>query len=354
MRKEVLGFAATAVLIGSAAIGCRNESQIPTIENTPAVVRTVSAESPKTQWDSLPAVDRLNKLLAKDYPSFSDFARQKEVTLATAQAYCEQTDCNVPASEMAESVHYVNSSEFISKLQEELKKDLTSEEKEHEKRSRLAITNSRNEIYINLFLLDLVIKEITNSQPEIIKELGNKDLITAYEISMLAHEFTHKNFPNIQPIKFDGFSIRFPGKQDPIDFETLDRFTIEGRDSQGVPYFIDGGDEAIIDRAARIVVEKKIGLPYISTPEYVSGSVLVRKLNGMAKISDDEFLKYVNGKLPSEDLLRKWGAHKLNKGLTDLKTGVLVLRGIGLAVQGFISFKDAETDINRYLNITNQ
>jgi hypothetical protein len=351
-RLTRVGYAALMVGLMTVSNACANDPKFPTSESKPGISTTISPDSEKAQWESLLAIERLNSLLAKSYPTFPDFNRQKEVTLATAQAYCEQTHCNKPPDEMARAVRYLEEDDYITMLaEEEYKRPLTKEEIKMEKESRLATTIPNGNTYINRALMETLSKE-NKGMPEVVSQLDGQDFDTLFEISIGAHEFTHRNSKK-QSKKFDSFSIELTNAEGPINFDTLDKFKIKGKDSGGNPKFIVGGDEAIVDLATKIIIEKKMGLKYFSAPKYILGGLLVIKLNIMANIPDEEFLNYANGKLPSEKLLKKWGAFKYDTSLTDLKAGVLALRDIGLAVDGFITFPSAETDINRILKLEN-
>lgn len=352
MRNEILRFAATAAIIASGTLStsCNQETQQPTIDSRPGISSPSVPDLQKQSWNKLPAKDRISRLLQKDYPDFSGFNRQKEVATATSQNYCEQTRCGLSPEQIARDIYYVDSNLFIQALMPEMpNKTLTPKEIDKEKATRLAITNSNGQIYINQELMDEVINDMTDNDPDTIKQLGSKDLRTAYEISILAHEITHKNkLTKKIPDNFDGFSLGLPGEPERIIFNILNGFQIEGKNPSGDAKFIVGGDEAITDRAARIIVEKKMGLPYLSIPEYIRGSILVRRLNSIADVSDDDFLSHVRGELSQSQLLEKWGAHRIgafNTG-SDLKAGILTLAEIGLAVQGIIGFQEVEQGIN--------
>lgn len=347
--------AAAALGIVVFSTDCADQRTAP-VEDV-AISRSLTSESPKTAWETLPAIERLKKLLSKEYPVFIGFDRQKEVTLATAQAYCEHTKCNVSFEELIRKTHYIDEKTYVEKvIKEESIRRLTPEEiKEIEKTRKqgFALASSSGEIYINKDALNRSVETISVKQPDIIRQIGNKDIRTVEEINIQVHEWTHENRSNAkeEPITFDGFSIRLPGRQSPVNFDILDNFDLQGKDSQGVRYFITGGNEAITDFATLILVRRKMGLYYRSNPYYGQGANLIEKLNKMADISDEEFLRHVNGELSSVDLLIKWGAFKRDPSRTDLKEGIRALTMVGLAVQGLIVFQDAERDINLRLKL---
>ncbi len=339
-------------VMGLIACSADNAAQpiTPTIDNNRLnVTRTLTPESQKASWDSLSPIVRLKKLLYKDYPQFEGFDRQKEVVIATAQAYCSVTKCIVSAQDLSSSVQYLEPAEFIINLQEKFKSSvMTPEEARFEIETRLAVTTyDKEKILVNQKLLKEIIEYKKSEDPNLIARLGYEDLETAFEISMLIHEFTHKNTIRNRN-KFDGFSMKFPNKTDAVSFDILDEFIIEGSDSTKRPFYIMGGEEAIIDLAARMISEKRMGLKYISfDSSYETGADLIEYINSIAEMPDEEYLNYVRGNLQPSKYIEKIGSFR-KKGWeksTNFKKGVLTLAEIGIAVDGIFNIKKTEESI---------
>lgn len=331
MNKETfVRFAATVALVGSAAFPAACNSQDPTIESPNKTSVAQTAES-NFQWNNLPARERLRRIATKDFPSFTDFNRQQEIILATVQEYKNQTAWDLSTSELVKSIRYLSEDDFISEVSRELGRTFSASEIAEEKRSRLAITTADGKIFINQDLVAIAANDIKL----------NYDPRTILEISALSHELTHKN-KKTKSITFK--TLTMFGK----DFDTLNGFKIEGRDSQDKRVYLLGGEEAITDHAASIIVGKKMGFPYIAT--YVQGEELIAMLNRIANISDEEFLMYVQGKQPQYKLLEKWGALRTGKlnSEENLKNGILTLTKVALATQGLIDFQAVEREINNY------
>lgn len=302
-------------------------------------------ESPQQSWNNLPAIERLNRLLQKNYPSFSDFNRQAETTLATAQEYSKQTGYTSP-DRLASAVHYVNEDEFISEFDKDGKDrgqiSLTKDQIDEYKKSTSAFTTLGGEIYINQ---DLIEEQINN--PDIIQQTGNKDIRTLLEICLQIHEINHKN-TKLENISFEEFSLRLPGDPVSIKYTKMNGFKIGGIGPQGNLTYLSGGNEAITDLAAFNIVNKKMGFRYLTSPKYAGGSNLIKMHNNIANVSDEEFLKHVRGDLPQSQLLEKWGSHKIETPNTrsNLRKGISTLIEIALATQGFVNFLDVEKNIN--------
>ncbi|MBI2049494.1 hypothetical protein HYT32_01075 [Candidatus Roizmanbacteria bacterium] len=334
-------FLGSVVALGIAnfSSGCERDSA-PTIDNKPPVSGALTSESPKEAWEALSPIVRLEKLSYNDYPIFEGFNPQKETTLATVQLYCQQTKCNFSASaiELANAVHFIGEEEFNQKRQEAFGADIDSAH---------GILNFNKRIYINQTFMDNFINETTNNKPDVINELENKDLRTAYIVSFLAHELALINIlPTEQHIFFDSFSITDPRvKEETIEFNRFYDFEIHGEG-----FYIDLGKYAIMDFAAYIIVGK-MGLPYVQDPAFIPGSNLIKKLNRMADISNDKFLQYANGELSPLGLMKEWGRFKRDPSRNDVVEGILAFSNLALAMHELIPFQEAEENINKILKL---
>lgn len=350
--KQASAAAAVFGIVALTSADCAVQPTTPSPENTLTVSRALTPESPKASWDVLSPIVRLKKLLYKDYPNFEGFDRQKEVTLATAQAYCQQTKCNIPAIDLANAVQFLNEGAYIAKRLEDNDHPLSPEEIEDWKKTKIGMTNLKREIYINQTSMDNFVNIVINKHPYVANKLEGMDVRTAFAISLLAHEFTHLNLIAVKrpPITIDVFSVSMPGMNS-IKFDALEDFRFKGSDTLGTQKAITGGDEAITDLAALIIVGKKMKLPHITDPQLGRGVDLIDKLNKMAGVSDDEFLKYVRGEIPSTDLLKIYGASKIDPTAIDLNVGIKVFSLVGFAMHKAISFENAENEIRNTVKL---
>jgi hypothetical protein len=342
MNKDVWPRFATAfaiITITSFSGGCK-DSQLPVVSTRPEITLPNSPDS-QQGWNNLSATERLNMLSMKRYPTFPDFDRQKETTLATVQEYCKETNRTF-SIKIVNSIHYANTEEFIAAVSKEEKRSYTQAEIKEIKESKIALTNSENEIYVNQDLLDKMIKDISIKNPSIVKQLEKYDLRTIYEVSALVHEFMHL-YVKEMPMAFEPFPV--PLASDTIIMNTLHGFRIDGKDSQGNPKYLTGGQEAMVDLAARIVA-KKMGLPYY-IGEYAKESDLIETLNKKAKISDEELFRNLKGESPQSGLLENWGAHRIGgfRTKSNLQNGILTLAEVALTVEGTFDFTKVEQDI---------
>jgi hypothetical protein len=324
-------------------LGCSG-TQSETAESRPAISVSSNAEIQKQNWDKLSAKERLNKLVTKNYPIFTGFDHQRETTLATVQEYCNQIG-DLSAEKIVSSIHYVNEDEFLNVFSKEAGGLFSQAEIKLRQKSTVGIHTKEGEIYFNQSFLDEIARNTAN-QPELITKLKKYDIETLYKMCNLAHEITHEIVKKEQ-ISFSEFTI----KPYPIKFNAINGFVIEGKDPSGRGAYIQGAQEAVVDCAARIIIEEKMGLSYLTTPEYANGSYLVNRLNKIASISNEDFLKYIKGELRQSQLFEKWGAcnfNLLDKENTNLKKGVIILSDIGRATQGApeINFQNVEQNIN--------
>lgn len=341
LKETFVRFAATVAIVGSAAIptACSNQPG-PSLDSSNKISISQGIES-NSQWHNLPALERLRRIMTKDFPPLTDFNRQQETVLATIQNYCSQTSTSASPDELISSIEFMTEDKFIPQLSKELGVILSDAEIATEKKTRLAITTSDGKIYINQDLVGKMAKDM-----EVDPALKNYDPRTVLEMSVITHELVHKD-KIADSISFKPFSATLPENPNRIDFDKLIGFEIEGEDTQGKQCYMLGGDEAITDYAASIIVGKKTGLPFVSPNKYSDGAKLVGLLNRVSNISDREFLDYVEGKIPQSKLLEKWGSHRagrLNTG-DNLKTGILTLAEIAIATQGLVNFQEVEKGI---------
>lgn len=334
-RERIARFAVAAAIIGTSAFlsACGNSSPKP---ESPTLSQT--QESLDVSWDKLPARERLQRLASKDYALSPNLDRQKETVVATAEEFARLT--NSSSKNLIESVIFLNGDIFVTELSKELNTVLSPQEVEKEKQSRLAITTSDGKIFINQDLLGNAANGLLN-----LEELKDSNPRTISETDTLIHEFIHK-IKRTHSTSFEAFSLRLPNNPDPINFDTVNGFKIVGKDSQGKEKYLIEGDEAITDLAAGIIA-KRIGVLYFSNPQYISGAMLVKSLNQITNVSDDDFLGYVLGEKDQAQMLAKWGSHRI-AGLiaeSDVKTGALTLAEIAISTKGLVDYREVEKDI---------
>ena len=339
-KERIIGSLSTAILIGSSlGSACDNPKPMNPTE-TPAITKTT--QPAESVWNGLTPMERLRRLEIRDFPKTKDFDLDKELSLATAQFYCQVTKCNKSSEQMAASVSYLTDDEIVKKTVIETNVALSEEDLNKQKKKQLAFTTrDKKAIYVNSTLLKEVIRKIYTSPQELQEEeLGDKDLTTVVKMSILVHEFTHMN-SQPQTKDFFAFSASLPDIEGPINFGQIYGFEILGNTQDGKIFYIEGGNEAVTERAAQLIGSKS-GLYVGVADEYSNGADLVDQLNKGTDVTNEEFLKYVSGQLPSEKLIEKWG-----KG--DFKTGVLLLASIGLYVQGYTTVNDTQEYIEDVL-----
>lgn len=317
----------------------------PTI--TSEATASISSEE---SWRKLSPLGRIQRLQILSYPSIEKFDARKELILASAQFYCEQTLCKIKPEEMASNVFFVSPTRFIEEAEKDLAIKLSNEEREDQLRTRVEMVNKENKSFINIDLHSRIIDEIKKSQPDVVRQLGNRDLITVFNKSLFFHLFSHMNQTKTV-YSFDPFSLRgIPTKRGRINIPEMGRlegFTFVGR-QDGTQIFIHGAKEAVTELTANIL-GRKTGAYLSLITEYNNGAGLIQMFNQKAGITDEEFLSYVNGTSSIKDFLRKWGSIK-NSSVSEEKAALLGLVLIGLYTDGVIKYEDARRGAESYLS----
>lgn len=347
-RRELLK-AGIGLVAAELVNGCARPPVVPTRQPTP---RPTEARPTEIPWSARSATARMQVLEYKKYPAIEGFDADKELALATAELYCQATNCRFAPGRMASAISYVDSEIILQKVREIEGKEFSKEEAEKLKVEQVALTTPKGEIYINNSILDNKLKRIPQVQPEIMQRLAGKDLEAIIKRSILIHEFTHMNLP-YREMDIERFSLRVPGANGPVNFETMVGFRFKGKDLDKT-YYMQGSDEAVTEYGA-IVIARKNRLVYMSIGiNYTEGAAFIFDLNKAANITDGEFLRYINGDLPADLLLRRWGSLRRNESMTQLKAGTLALVGISLSTQGVWRLEDALKYINEILIIPPQ
>lgn len=333
----------SAVLIGAMTLsGCKSAD---VGLQTPLPTKTEQVRPAESAWQNLSARDKINRLELKQYPSIPNFDTSKELRSATAQFYFETTKYKINPEEMAANIFFVSPSKFLEEAQKDAQRDggkpLSQEEIEDTLTSRLEMVSKDNHSFINIDLYKKSLKLLKDHNPEVVKQLGNRDFDTVVEKSVYLHIFSHMTQTK-KPYSFNGFSIIIPSQNGPIrvpDMNQLIGFDFKGlREDGSSPVYINGAKEAVTEITAIIVGKKGGG--YISIVDrYADGALFINMLNEKSGISDEEFLEYANGTRSIEDLFKRWGSIK-NHANPDKKAAILALATVGLYTQGIIGSYD--------------
>lgn len=313
---------------------------------TPAAPRVESSP----EWNQLPAFIRIQRLETLLYPSIEKFDARKELILASAQFYCEQTKCKIKPEKMADSIFFVSPSQFIEEVEKDFERKLSDEEREDQLKTRPEIVNRKNESFINKDLIDEFMEFAKRDNPEGVRQLGNLDFKTVYTKSLLFHIFSHMN--QIDSVySFSGFSLRgIRTKTRVINVPNIDRlegFAFVGETEGKQSFYINGTHEAVTELTA-ITIGKKSGIYLSIVPRFNRGAMLIDMFNNRSGITDQEFLEYANGTRPIKDFLTKWGRLK-NASMPDEKAAILALAHIGLFVDGFMEYQETRQDVENLL-----
>lgn len=361
LRERVFRLGLTAAVIGATNIGngCvenpqKSSPDHPASTTTALVVPrraeitpTPSISFSENEWISLSALEKIQNLERRRYPTIEHFDPVKEMILATAQFYCEQTICRISPEETVSGTFFVDSEGFINQFQKRVGRNLTEAEKERELRQRLEFVTDTNQIFINEPFYQQLIHDFsrlpTRGQPVDI------DTAMGFTKSLFLHAFSHTNSTN-ERVSFEAFSIRLP-RGIGANLTHLEGFDIIGEFIEGGagPFYIKGAEEAKAELNAVIIGERSGG--YLSiVPEYSAGLSLIKSVNRRANISDQEFLEYVSGDRPLREFLRRWGSLK-NRFQPDEKAAVMALAVVGIRVQADIQHEEAIRAIENYLGI---
>lgn len=297
------------------------------------------------EWSKLSAIEQIDRFEYNKIPKAREFDKTRALIQAVAQLYCQSIRCQATPEDLVSAVSFVSRDELIFHLEKENNRKFSEEEKRDEAASQLEVVThyDGDRVLINDELFTQVLEDIRINQPEILQKLDGRDLPTVVLKSLLIHAFTHVNRSK-DSLAFDGFSVKLPRSPGPINFDMMDGFKIIGVQSDGLPAYMTGADEAITEYAA-IVIGKEAGVYLSLVPEYHDGAVLVGIMNQRAGIRDEEYLQYVDGERPLEDFLARWGSLTQNSAIPKEKNAILILATIGLRVHNAISQQEARNAI---------
>ncbi len=300
----------------------------PQLPERPALVVTSLQE-----WQGVPSLTRIQELELKRYPSFAEFDGTKELAMATAQFYCEQTTCKTSAKEMGGNIFFVSPERFIEEAQKDVGRTLSQAEINDQLDNRLEmVSNKTKQSFINSDLLKQVMERTKQESPDVVASLQKKgiDFETVYKKSLFFHIYAHKAQQE-NTYTFAPFSMQIPTKTEGTikvpRIGTLEGFTFVGERENGKPIYINGAKEAVAERDAQIVGSRSG--PYL-TLAYKDSAGLVAQLNRLSGVSDNEFLAVAHGQKDVAEMFKKWAT--LNKTKPDERTGVLALAAVGLQI----------------------
>ncbi|OGH23245.1 MAG: hypothetical protein A3F31_01095 [Candidatus Levybacteria bacterium RIFCSPHIGHO2_12_FULL_38_12] len=287
---------------------------------------SVKKDAGENEWMQLPAVVRIKRIIAKNYPK--DFTSEKvlqELQLGVAQLVCEEVSSDTDYKKLAATVSFYQPDELITDL--ERKRESLEE---NEKNSIWLIARYEafdGRILINNYQLEQTLKRSKNLG---ISEnsLGNSDEMIV-KVNALLREY-------LLQVQKDEIVENFS----PLEILTIGRTgekmgnRIMVHKLQGYNFYLQKDDEKaylqvggeIAEAAARIIASKN-GIPYI-LPNffYEAGANMVSWVNTLvADMSTDEFLQNyvsVNG------LMNRWNQRQARD--RELQIGPYMLSRIGI------------------------
>lgn len=347
LKGKLIGFAATATVVGSTAfsVACNKEIQTPTIVHTPGIVRTLTPESPLTQWESLPANTRLVKLRENAYPQGEWFNKQVENTKAVIEFFCQQTKCDIAPNDIWDNhIEHVDKENIETRLQNR-GFNLTSDEIKAKRYQSAFVVQDADGGNPVIFINDEAIVAEANDAIKRSPHLtdNNVDFLSYLRQSVLIHELGHLNTPNKEltldnPFDYQGYKI-----------DKIIGFSFFGKDKDGNQGNLSGQDEAMVELLA-LKIRVVSGFTLIN-PDYRDGVQLLDQLVKSAKISDQEFIEYTNGTRPISEFLEKIGNLKKENTFKNQAVGVKALIEIGLVTKRGINIQTGKDYLNSILKV---
>lgn len=357
MKNEVIRLATATAIIAAGFFGrgCNEQQKPPAAPPVPAAPSDFPPEkgdsyvilAEVSQWKQLSPLERIRNLEAKNYASIPDFQPKRELILASAQFYCQETKCKRPAKDITEDVYFLPPEEFLLKVEEELGRRANQWQDVYYRHSVLEITSQNGLIFINRNVLNNTITELKNF-PAITDALDGRDFEAVLLKSILFHSFAHANGSQ-EITNFPPFLLPF-SLGTPILIERMKGFRFVTRQADGTETFVGGANEAITELTATYLANRTG--KYLSPGgfgSYASGASFIAQLNKRAGISQEEFLLYAGGEFPVGDFFQRWGAIK-NPSQPDKQAAIIAFSAIGSHVQGMINPEETQMIINILLN----
>ena len=348
-RAGGVGLVISAGLMAAAGSACLKDNLIntptPIIRTVPTVEPTIqliptptleskqkiavpTPESPKAQWDKLPALERLKRLRANN-SNLEGFDRQDEDTRAVVEFFCQNVMCSIPPDEIIENHFvYVDSTNISQKLKER-GFDLTDSQISQEEESMSFVIqkpppdNPNTTIFINSDVIGREAKRAVEEQPKL-GEIPNFEAYLTQKTKFIS--LGYLNIPNEElalnePFHYGDYYIyKFIG------------FRVGAKDEKGDEVKLPGIRIAMAELLAQ-KISTKSGFKLVNTT-YKDGVELLSQLVSAAGISDQEFMEYTDGQRSISEFVERIGSLKKNESYDSQSVGANAIIEVGFVTSG--------------------
>lgn len=346
--KKTAGRAGLVLSVGLIGAGCTPLTEThtptpvirtaPTIEPTMQLVPTPmpenkekiavpTPESPKTQWDKLPALERLKRLRADNF-NLEGLDTQKENIRAVVEFFCQNVRCNIPLEEIINNrIIYVDPTSISQKTKEK-GFDLTDSQIEQQKNSMSFVVSqtpyeTERFIFINP---DAISKEANRA----VKEQPNLARVPNFKTYLQQNvEFASLSYLNTPT---DELLLNEPFHYGDYYIYKFIGFTLRLKDEKGDELNFSGVDIAITELLAQ-KISTKSGFVLLN-PRYKDGVELLSQLVSSAGISDQEFIEYTDGRRSIPEFLGRIGNLKNNESYDSQAVGANAIIVVGFVTLG--------------------
>lgn len=333
-RLTAAGLVASSTFLGS---GCELPRRDTSVRETPTIVRVpsgpplrpeISNETRvRSEWYQLSLQERLRRLETRQYPLFSGFDEQQELTGVLSQGLCASLPCRESAVQLSSRVHIVSSSQTIDAYEKDNDVKLSAADRARTMRDFLMIPTIKDR---QLFLNSEAIEERVRALslvPQLRRDIGNRDFRTlAYESLMLEGISILSRSNKAEPVDI---RIEDKGSGRVLTIDRVDELSLKGQFSDGTPYVLQGSAIAMAKYVAA-QVSAKLGGYYLSfIPQHVEAGEMVRILNEKSGTYFSEFAEMYTGQQSIRELLDKWGTLSQTTAPSD-EAALLALLAIGI------------------------
>ncbi|MCL5073084.1 MAG: hypothetical protein M1308_19675 [Actinobacteria bacterium] len=348
-KKEGFIRMAAATAIGFSTLnGCTEPNPSPI--SRPVITYTPEAGSQlldlkEQAWRQLSPLERINRLEEGRLPDFRSFNLTKELVVATAQFYHQETNSPITPDEMVQNVSIKHPEQIASELENSLQIQLGPAQKKSLSLMRV-IESEGKKVFINSDILALDIQTYIDNGGAVLLQLKGKDITTVYTKGMLFAAFSAINASK-EKLLIKNPPVVIAVGNDLIEINSLNEFALFGHDTNTGENFVGDGARIAFDSYISLNIGTKSG-SYTGRDTNVLAAGLVRHLNQKIKMDDEEFLDYYFGRKNAENFLIRIASAK-DPISPDIKTSLQVLAVIGLCFDGKISSEDAKNRIDTLL-----
>lgn len=316
---------------------------VPTPTPHKEKIAVPTPESPKNQWDKLPALERL-KRLRTDNLNLEGLDMQKENTRAVVEFFCQHVRCNISPEEIINHIIYVDQTSISQKTNEK-GLNLTDSQIDQHKNSMSFIaghTSSDSEIFIviNSDAISEEANRVLKEQPHLAR-IPNFKTYLQQNVELIS--LGYLNTPT------DELLLNEPFHHGDYYIDRLIGFTVVAKDKKGDELKLSGVRTAMVELLAQKISAKSGFELHNSTHQ--DGVELLSQLISVAGISDQEFMEYSDGRRTISEFLGRIGGLKNSESYDVQAVGANAIIEVGFVTLGIKDKNAVKEYLESILNL---